>query len=98
MAGRWFRNFWLKVGLLGGAGLGTLGFYGLIQAHPLSHSANGDTGSTETNAAASPAPSQSTAPSNSNGTGSSLSPGNSSRSQQQAPPAPIPQRRMSRGS
>jgi hypothetical protein len=39
MPKRWLRNWQLKVGAMAAAGLLTLGFYGLIEAHPLSGSA-----------------------------------------------------------
>jgi hypothetical protein len=39
MPKRWLRNWQVKVGAMAAAGLLTLGFYGLIEAHPLSGSA-----------------------------------------------------------
>ncbi len=54
MSRKWFRNLPLKIGVAAAATAGTLGFYSLIQAHPLSHTTPATTSAPAANAAAAP--------------------------------------------
>jgi len=87
MGRNWSRNLPLKVGAVVAAIAGTFGFYGLIQAHPLSHP-------TTSSAAAAPA----IAGSNDQGVPAAVNGNDQSQPVEQAPQQTIPRQRVSRGS
>ncbi len=82
MSRKWFRNLPLKIGVAAAATAGTLGFYSLIQAHPLSHTTPATTSAPAANAAAAPLTSSDNAPAQ----------------QQAPLPQPVPIQRVSSGS
>ena len=87
MGRNWTRNLPLKVGAVVAAIAGTFGFYGLIQAHPLSHQ-------TTNSAATAPAISGS----NDQPVPAAVAGDDQSQPIQQAPQQTIPRQRVSRGS